>query len=311
MSTPPIAAGSAVAAGGWPAGVPTTPDGRPPERPTHLIAHLSDTHLTSAGVRYNGVIDADAALARAVAVLRQAAAGGSEVDAVIASGDLTDTGDPDAYRRVRTALESLAVPVIWATGNHDVRTAFHEHVLDLPDVAQPVLQVHDLSGLRVVVLDSTVPGAGHGVLAPDHLAELAETLASPAEHGSVVVLHHAPIPPPSPLLTYFALHRDSRRALAETIAGTDVRLVLAGHHHLAQSGTLGGVPVAVAGSVAIRTDPIAPPGRERTTTSASLNLVAVYPETITVSVIPVDGAESVFDLAPAETGEIIRRSRGG
>ena len=37
-----------------------TPDGITPERPTHVIAHLSDTHLTSAGVRYNGVLDSDA-----------------------------------------------------------------------------------------------------------------------------------------------------------------------------------------------------------------------------------------------------------
>ena len=81
------------------------------------------------------------------------------------------------------------------------------------------------------------------------------------------MLHHAPIPPPTPLLVYFALERASRRALAEVIAGTDVRLVLAGHHHLAQSGMLGGVPVAVAGSTAIRTDPLARPGHERTTRS--------------------------------------------
>ena len=39
-----------------------TPDGTAPERPTHVIAHLSDTHLTSAGVRYNKVLDADAGL---------------------------------------------------------------------------------------------------------------------------------------------------------------------------------------------------------------------------------------------------------
>lgn len=305
MSNPAISPSTS----GWPADVPTTPDGRAPERPTHLLAHLSDMHLTSRGMRYNDVIDADAALARAVAVLRDAVAGGQHLDAVIATGDLTDTGDPDAYRRVRTALESLAEPVIWATGNHDVRVAFHEHVLDLPDVGEPVLQVHDLSGLRIVVLDSTVPGAGDGELTPDHLAELADALASPAEHGTIVALHHAPIPPPSPLLTYFALHRDSRAALARVIAGTDVRLVLAGHHHLAQSGMLGAVPVAVAGSVAIRTDPLAPHGREHTTTSASLNLVAVYPDTVTVSVIPVDGADTVFDLGPRATADVIRRSR--
>ena len=50
-----------------------TPDGTWPERPTHVLAHLSDTHLTSAGVRYNKVLDADAALERAVAVLRSGA----------------------------------------------------------------------------------------------------------------------------------------------------------------------------------------------------------------------------------------------
>lgn len=293
---------------GWPAGVPTTPDDLPPERPTHVLAHLSDTHLTSPGVPYNGSIDTDATLGRAVRMLRAAITETDGIDAIVASGDLTDTGDPDAYHRVRAGLESLGLPVIWATGNHDVRTAFHEHVLDLPEVTEPVLQVHDVSGLRVLVLDSTVPGAGDGVVTEEHLAELADALASPAEHGSIVVLHHAPIPPPSPLLTYFALHRDSRAALAKTIAGTDVRMVLAGHHHLAQSGTLGGVPVAVAGSIAIRTDPLAPPGRDRTTTSASLNLVAVYPDTVTVSVLPIDGAPFVFDLGPAENAEIIRRA---
>ncbi len=282
-----------------------TPDGLPAERPTHVLAHLSDAHLTSRGVAYNGVIDADVTLHAAVTMLRGAMAGGVRIDAVIASGDLTDTGDPDAYRRLRTELESLALPVIYATGNHDVRAAFHEFVLDLPDVDDPILQVHDCDGLRVIVLDSTVPGAGYGRLVPAHLAELSDALSTPAEHGSVLVLHHAPIPPPSPLLTFFALERGSRTALARAIAGTDVRLILAGHHHLAQSGMLGGVPVAVAGSVAIRTDPLAPPGHERATRSASLNLVSLYPGTHTASVIPVDGAEQVFDLDPTGCAAII------
>jgi len=45
------------------------------------------------------------------------------------SGDLTDTGDPDAYRRLAAAAASLSAggrgPVpVFATGNHDVRTEF-------------------------------------------------------------------------------------------------------------------------------------------------------------------------------------------
>lgn len=273
----------------------STPDGAPAEMPDLVLAHLSDTHLTSPGVRYNQVLDADAALDRAVAVLAAAVADGRRLDAVVLSGDLTDTGDPDAYRRLRAAVEPLGVPVIYATGNHDVRTEFHRSLLGRTD-AGPLLQVHRLGGLRIVVLDSTVPGAGQGRLAGEHLAELTVELAEPAPAGTVVVLHHAPLPPPSPLLSYFALESASRHALARAVAGTDVRLILAGHHHLAQSGMLGRVPVAVAGSTAIRTDPLGPDGHERTWAAGAFNLLQVFPDTIVVSVIPVDGAPVVFDL---------------
>lgn len=273
----------------------STPDGAPVERPTHVLAHLSDTHLTPVGTRYNQILDADAALTAAVDLLSVAQAQGRRLDGVVATGDLTDTGDPDAYRRLQTALEKLGVPLVFATGNHDVRVQFHRSLLGRDDTG-PVLQVHDLAGLRVVVLDSTIPGHGHGRLEPDHLAELAGVLQEPAPHGTVVALHHAPLPPPSPLLSYFALESSSRQALATTIAGTDVRLVLAGHHHLPQSGLLAGVPVAVAGSTAIRTDPLAPAGHERTWASGAVNLVEVYADTLTVSVVPLDGAAPVFDL---------------
>ena len=287
------------------------PDGTVPERPTQVIAHLSDTHLTAAGVRYNGVLDSDAALARTVAVLRAAVAAGRHLDAVVISGDLTDTGDPPAYRRLASAVASIApgsahpIP-IFATGNHDIRPTFHRELLSRNDTDGPILQVKQLGDLRIVTADSTIPGAGHGRLTDDHLAELRRELATPAPAGTIVVLHHAPVPPPSPLLSYFALETASRRALAEAISGTDVRLVLAGHHHLAQSAMLGSVPVAVAGSTTIRTDPLAPAGHDRTWASGTFNLVEVYPDTIAVSVIPVDGADGVFDLDAADCRAVIQ-----
>ena len=174
------------------------------------------------------------------------------------------------------------------------------------DAAGPLVRVHDVGGLRIVALDSTVPAAGHGVLTARHLAELADVLSTPAPHGTVIALHHAPVPPPSPLLAYFALERSSRSALADIVAGTDVRLILAGHHHLAQSSSLAGIQVAVAGSTAIRTDPLAPAGHERTYASGSFQLVDLYPTgTAVVSVIPVDGADQVFDLDEAGCAEVI------
>ncbi len=282
-----------------------TPDRQPAEVPALVIAHLSDTHLTSRGVLYNAVIDPAAALDKAVAALVRATAVGRGPDVVIVSGDLTDSGDADAYRRLDLKLKVLGVQVIYATGNHDVRSVFHAELLGEPDRTDPILQVHRIAGIRIVVLDSTVVGAGHGVLTPAHLAELAAELSTPYPGGSLVVLHHAPLPPPSPLLTYFALDRRSRAALADAIIGTDTRMVLAGHHHLAGFGMLGATPVAVAPSTAIRTDPLAAPGHERSFGSAGFNLVRVYPDAITVSVIPVDGAAQIFDLDEAGCAGVI------
>ncbi len=292
-----------------------TPGRAPAERPTHVIAHLSDTHLTAPGVAYNGVLDADAALDRTVAVLRTAIGEGRRLDAVVVSGDLTDSGDPSAYRRLAASLATLTEPesaatdaspvAVYATGNHDVRAEFHRQLLGRNDTDDPVLQVIEVGGLRLLVLDSTIPGAGHGRLEPTHLAELRRVLATPATAGSILVLHHAPVPPPSPLLSYFALDPASRMGLRDAIVGTDVRIVLAGHHHLAQSAMLGGVPVAVAGSTAIRTDPLAPAGHERTWASGGFNLVEVYPDTVVVSVVPVDGAANVFDLDEAGYAAVI------
>lgn len=278
-----------------------TPDGEAAEVPEHVIVHLSDTHLTSTGVLYNNVIDPAAALSKVTDALARTAAEGRGPDIIVVSGDLTDSGDPDAYRRLSAALEPLAPHIIYATGNHDVRVVFHAELLGEPERQGPILQVHRLAGIRILVLDSTVVGAGHGVLTPDHLAELSAELADPYPGGSIVVLHHAPLPPPSPLLTYFSLDRRSREALAAAVTGTDTRIILAGHHHLAGSGILGGVPVAIAPSTAIRTDPLAPPGHERTYGSAGFNLVRMFPDgTVSVSVVPVDDTPEIFHLD--ETG---------
>lgn len=286
-----------------------TPDELPAEVPDLVIAHLSDTHLTSRGVLYNQVIDPAGALAGAASVISRANTEGRGPDIIVVSGDLTDSGDPDAYHRLHDVLGPLAPQVIYATGNHDVRTAFHAELLGRPDESEPILQVFRLPRIRIAVLDSTVVGAGHGVLTVGHLAELSAELAFPYPGGTVVVLHHAPLPPPSPLLTYFALDRRSRVALAAAIAGTDTRIVLAGHHHLAGSGVLGRIPVAVAPSTAIRTDPLAPPGHERTFGSAGFNLIRFYgsasDHAVTTSVIPIDDAPQIFHLDQAGCAAVV------
>lgn len=261
----------------------------PPARRT--ILHLSDTHLLGGNVPLGGRYDTAANLARTLAKVEEL---GIRPDAIVFTGDLTDLGEPDAYRALAEAVEPVAErlgsPVIWVAGNHDERSALRRDLLGLEPTEEPVTGVWDLDGLRVIALDSSVPGWHHGDLDEGQLAWLREVLATPAPLGTLIALHHPPLPSHIPFFDILEL-RDQGR-LADAIAGTDVRGILAGHLHYSVSGMFAGVPVSVSAATCYTMD-IARPAAEVNGMDAgqSFHLVHVYDDTITHAVVPVVEAD--------------------
>lgn len=257
----------------------------PPARRTLL--HLSDTHLLAANRALAGRFDTAANLARTLEAVEST---GVRPDAIVFTGDLTDLGEPEAYAALREAVEPVAsrlgAPVVWVAGNHDERPALRSGLLDLAPTEDPVTGVWDLDGLRVIALDTTVPGWHHGDLDAAQLAWLAEVLADPAPLGTLLAMHHPPLPSHIPLFDILEL-RDQGR-LAGVIAGTDVRGILAGHLHYSTSGTFAGVPVSVAAATCYTMN-LARPAVDVNGMDAgqSFHLVHVYDSTITHSVVPV------------------------
>lgn len=257
---------------------------------SHVLIHVSDPHFLAGGARLGGRYDVEANFARTLAAIR---AVHPHPAAIVVTGDLADLGEPDAYRRLRAAVEPVAAdldaPVIWVAGNHDERPALRRDLLDLPPTEEPVTGVWELDGLRVVALDTSVPGWHHGDLDPGQLAWLAETLAQPAPHGTLLAMHHPPLPSHLPLFDILELRRQDE--LADIIRGSDVRGILAGHLHYSSHGTFAGVPVSVA-SATCYTMNIALPAAEVNGMDAAqaFQLVHVHPDTITHSVVPVTDA---------------------
>ncbi|MDZ8171281.1 phosphodiesterase [Microbacterium xanthum] len=256
------------------------------------ILHLSDTHLLAGNAPLVGTYDTAANLA---ATLRRVERMGAQPDALVFTGDLTDLGEPEAYRALRDAVEPLAhaldAPIIWVAGNHDERGPMRQHLLDLAPTEEPIVSVHDIEGLRIVALDSSVPGWHHGALDARQLAWLADVLAEPAPLGTLLALHHPPLPSHLPVFDILEL-RD-QPALADVIAGTDVRGILAGHLHYSTSGTFAGVPVSVAAATCYTMDISRPPAEVNGMDAGqSFHLTHVYDDTVTHSVVPVAEAPS-------------------
>ncbi|NQX10033.1 metallophosphoesterase [Microbacteriaceae bacterium VKM Ac-2855] len=255
---------------------------------THTIAHLSDTHFLAGGAPLYGAVDTETMLARALTRLAER---GEALDAIVITGDVADRGEADAYRRVRAALEPVTTQfgcrLIWVMGNHDERRAFRRELLDSEGGDEPILQVVDANGLRIIALDSAVPGFHHGALEPAHLAELRSILAEPSPHGTVLALHHPPVPTPLGAMTVLELR--GLADFAESIRGTDVRAILAGHLHYPTAATFAGAPVFVAGASCYTMDLGAPERELRGIAAAqSFSLVHVHPETVVSSLVPID-----------------------
>jgi len=289
----------------------------PPARRTLL--HVSDTHLLAGNRPLGGRFDTGENLRRTLEAVERT---GIRPDAIVFTGDLTDLGEPEAYRALREAVEPVAerlgAPVVWVAGNHDERPALRTELLGLNGGQDPVVSVTDLGGLRLIALDTTVPGWHHGDLDSDQLDWLRGILSEPAPLGTVLAMHHPPLPSHVPLFDILEL-RDQGR-LAAAIAGSDVRAILAGHLHYSTSGTFAGVPVSVAAATCYTMN-LARPAAEVNGMDAgqSFHLVHVYDSTITHAVVPVVDAptgdffsaqwvERMSELTPAERLEAFSRT---
>lgn len=270
-----------------------------------VIVHLSDLHLTADAAPLFGVVDADAQLGDAIGRLT---ASGVVPAAIVVTGDVADDGAQASYARARALLEPVAqqfgAALIWVMGNHDRADAFRSELLggvDAPAAGTELVAVHDLAGLRLVVLDTSVAGLHHGALSDDQLDWLAATLAEPAPRGTVIAMHHPPLPVVIAPSDTIELHGQQR--LAAVLAGRDVRGIIAGHLHYATSSIFAGVPVWVAAACCYSTDPLAPDGWVRGQGGGqAISLLHVYPDRLVHTSTPTTALPTLYGFPPRQEG---------
>lgn len=266
--------------------------GQYPE-PAHVIAHVSDTHLLAGDRRLYGAIPSGEHLIRAMEQLER-----SQVmpEAIVFTGDLADLGEPDAYRRLREIVEPVAErmgsTIVWVMGNHDERFRYAADLFGEPETDEPQDRVYDINGLRIISFDTTVPGYHHGAITDAQLAWLTDVLSTPAPHGTLLAVHHPPIPTPLGVMALIELQDQPR--LAEALRGSDVRGILGGHLHYTTHSMFAGIPVSVAAATCYTMDLGAPKNALSGVDGLqAFNFVHVYEDRIVHSVVPIDSYAEV------------------
>jgi 3',5'-cyclic AMP phosphodiesterase CpdA len=170
-----------------------------------LVAQITDLHILAEGKIFHAPtraippsvergwsqIDTAACLARAVAELNEL---DPRPDIVVITGDLTDHGSAEEYANLRPLLAPLRMPAYLILGNHDsrdgLRDAFgRDGYLPKEGFLHYTVEGHPL---RIVALDTHIPGEHGGLLCAERLRWLDATLSAASAKPTLVMMHHPP-----------------------------------------------------------------------------------------------------------------------
>ena len=227
-----------------------------------ILAQITDTHIKVPGKRAYGRVDTADFLAKAVAHLN---ALDPAPDAVAMTGDLVDFGTAEEYAHLAALIAPIRAPVYLLPGNHDarrqLRAAFPRHAhLGCEGFIQYAVEDWPL---RLVALDTLVPGEGRGELCAQRLAWLDRTLAAAPQRPTVIMMHHPPF-----VTGIAGMDRQGlsgRAGFADVIARhRQVERVICGHLHRSiqcrVGGTLASTCPSPAHQVALELKPDGPLG---------------------------------------------------
>jgi predicted phosphodiesterase len=229
----------------------------PPGPELFRFGTLSDLHLGESHFGYRDTIveerphDEPYSVRASRAAFAELTAWGSEL--IVVKGDITEAGQPEEWDAFGELVTATGPPMIATPGNHDgiedlppsrlrrmlepsevprLRTGISPREgLERVGLATPGrVQVRDVPGLRVVLVDTTIPHRRTGQIAvtTDEIVTAAREAAGPVWIGLHHQLNdtHIPryLPPGIP-------HAESNRFLDELVAANPAVLVTAGHTH--------------------------------------------------------------------------------
>ncbi|MEL6647734.1 MAG: phosphodiesterase [Pseudomonadota bacterium] len=201
------------------------------------LLHFTDIHLTTPGQTIGGR-DPIANFKRG---LEHAMALHGDADALFITGDLSDWGDLEDYRRLKTIVATLPMPVHLLIGNHDDRPTLLKAYPELQGDGGFVHHVVPLPLGRAITLDTWAPQTHAGHFCTARAAWLSDQLT--ALPGPIwIFMHHNPVPTQvAPMDQIMLLDADR---FAQTLAPhrAKIRHIFHGHCHLTLSGSLHGIP---------------------------------------------------------------------
>jgi 3',5'-cyclic AMP phosphodiesterase CpdA len=215
------------------------------------LVQLTDLHVRPHGMAAYRVAETNMLTERAIRAVTNLRA---KPDAIVITGDLTDNGLASEYAVLDTILRRNGTlpPVYLIPGNHDRRESLKASMAQWPGVTSDpefVQYAVDDLPVRLVMLDTVVPGHGHGMLCEKRLAWLDATLAAAPDKPTMIAMHHPPFV--CGIAHMDAINLRNSDAFTEVVARhRQVERIVCGHHHRPVTARVAHAIASIAPSVA-------------------------------------------------------------
>ncbi|HSG59852.1 MAG TPA: 3',5'-cyclic-AMP phosphodiesterase [Pseudomonadales bacterium] len=212
------------------------------------LVQISDTHLEpDEGGTLLGM-DTDRSLRYVLDLVQRENAA---IDLVLATGDISTHGTPQAYQRFARYMQQFAAPVVWLPGNHDDNGVMADHCGDRQAMAGHVVMGRWL----VIMLDSTIPRQVGGRLEHTEIQRMRQLASEYSDKHILIACHH---PPLSIDCEWIDPQRISNGEafLEAVVALPNVKLLICGHIHQHWETTYRGLPIMSTPSTCIQFKPL-------------------------------------------------------
>ena len=267
---------------------------RSSDKPFKLL-QITDTHLYGVPEGTLLKMNTHESFVRVLGAIRQE---NSDIDLVLATGDIAQDGSVAAYQFFIDYIKQLDTPVRWIPGNHDIRDTME----DLSRNNDFGRKVEKVGNWQIILLDSSRTNHVHGFLGSREMEFLEDSLKdaetdSTIEH-CLVTLHHNPVPGSSGWMKDIGLRND--REFFEVIRSHEiVRSVIYGHIHQELDFKIGNIRFFCTPSTCIQFKPEVI-DFSLDEVNPGYRLLELYADgSIESNVVRVEGIEFSADLASA------------
>lgn len=202
------------------------------------LIQVSDLHFVPPGGSLYG-LDPRARLEAAIADINE---NHGDAELCLFTGDLTDTGTPEAYGSLREVLSALRVPCRLLIGNHDDRENFSQAFPEAPPDENGFIQSVVRQPLGdLILLDTQEPDSHAGRFCARRQAWLRDRLAETRGRLAYIFMHHPPFDIGIPSMDRIRLMEPEGFTQIAEEAG-NIAHIFFGHVHRPVSGSWRGIP---------------------------------------------------------------------